>query len=122
LLEHTNTTRREIADRLGWKPSRVTKVLSGEDNRTLRSVVRFVTALGYDFDVVLRRAGDKRAGQMWERPQLSVVLRATESFRRRRDSHTPSCQALSYRYKPMVRNADVCANDSNVKSHEAVAA
>jgi len=45
-LELTGTTRTELASRLGVKPPRVTRILQGNDNFTLRTVVHMADALG----------------------------------------------------------------------------
>ena len=45
-MELTGTTRTELANRLGVKPPRVTRILQGNDNFTLRTVVHVADALG----------------------------------------------------------------------------
>lgn len=42
----TGTSRTELAHRLGVKPPRVTRILQGNDNFTLRTVVHMANALG----------------------------------------------------------------------------
>ncbi|MDO8962932.1 MAG: helix-turn-helix domain-containing protein [Coriobacteriia bacterium] len=46
LMDLTGTTRTELAARLGVKPPRVTRILQGNDNFTLRTIVRVADALG----------------------------------------------------------------------------
>lgn len=53
-LAEAGQTRDSLAESLGWKSSRVAKVLSGESNLTLRTIYEVVKAMGLDFDVVLR--------------------------------------------------------------------
>jgi DNA-binding phage protein len=45
-MELTGTTRTELANRLGVKPPRVTRILQGNDNFTLRTVSQVAEALG----------------------------------------------------------------------------
>lgn len=44
-------TQKELADKLGWKASRVSKVLHGASNLTLKTMFQVCEALGIDFDV-----------------------------------------------------------------------
>jgi DNA-binding phage protein len=45
-MELTGTTRTELASRLGVSPPRVTRILQGNDNFTLKTVSRMAEALG----------------------------------------------------------------------------
>lgn len=47
-------TQAQLAKKLGWKPSRVSHVLSGAGNLTLRTLFDICTVLGFELDVVLR--------------------------------------------------------------------
>lgn len=47
----TGLTQKELAQKLGWKPSRVSKVLHGASNLTLKTLFDVCEALGTDFDV-----------------------------------------------------------------------
>lgn len=44
-------TQQELADKLGWRPSRVSKVLHGASNLTLKTLFQVCRAMGMDFDV-----------------------------------------------------------------------
>jgi len=44
-------TQKELADKLDWKTSRVSKVLHGASNLTLKTMFQVCEALGIDFDV-----------------------------------------------------------------------
>lgn len=63
-------TQTQVAEKLGWKPSRVSRVLHGAPNVTLRTLNDLATALGFEFDVIYRRAGQRRAPQPWERQAM----------------------------------------------------
>lgn len=59
-------TQAELAERLSWSPSRVSKVLHGSTNVTLRTIHEFVAALGLDFDIIYRSINTTRAPQFWD--------------------------------------------------------
>ena len=67
LMLHAGQTRADLARSLGWKPARVTKVLGGEENLTLRTLHAIYKALGYTFDVVPRAEGQRAPIQPWQR-------------------------------------------------------
>jgi len=69
-LAESGRSRASLAEALGWKPSRVTKVLSGESNLTLRTVYEVARAIGLDFDVVFRSRNAARATQPWDEGYL----------------------------------------------------
>lgn len=65
-ISEQGLTQSQMAERLGWKPSRVSRVLHSAPNVTLRTLNDFATALGLEFDVVYRRPDQRRAPQPWE--------------------------------------------------------
>ena len=52
-LAKTGKTQKELAEELGWKPSRLSKVLHGGSNLTLRTLFDLCEALEIDFDIQL---------------------------------------------------------------------
>ena len=52
MREH-NLTRADLASRMGVSPGRVSQVLSGGENLTLRTLASLATALGTQFDLTL---------------------------------------------------------------------
>ena len=56
----------DLAKALDWKPSRVSRVLHGDSNLTLRTIMEVAEACDLNFDVILRRPGEPRAAQPWE--------------------------------------------------------
>lgn len=66
LVAFARETRSAVANRLAWKESRMCKVLSGNENLTLKTIFELAHALGYDFQVVLKAAGQHRIPQPWE--------------------------------------------------------
>jgi len=65
LLKHSGLSRSELASRLGWKKSRVTKVLSGDENLTIRTITSVAECLGYGFDVVFYNENYDQPKQPW---------------------------------------------------------
>ncbi|MCU4406474.1 helix-turn-helix domain-containing protein [Acinetobacter junii] len=66
LLRHSNMSRAELAAQLGWKKSRVTKVLSGDENLTIKTITAITQQLGYDFDVVFHNKNYEKPKQPWQ--------------------------------------------------------
>lgn len=52
MMKAAKLTRTQLAKRVGVPKSRVTKVLDGESNMTLRTMARFALACGYRLDFV----------------------------------------------------------------------
>jgi DNA-binding phage protein len=75
-VAESGRTRQAIADQAGIKLSQLSRQLSGDTNLTLDSIGKICDAIGYDFDVVLRRQGARPALQPWQQPMSRVnVLR-----------------------------------------------
>lgn len=66
LLRHSDMSRTDIAHKLGWNKSRVTRILSGDENLTIKTISQFVEALGYTFDVVFYNQNYPRPKQPWQ--------------------------------------------------------
>jgi len=86
LLHHSKISRSELARELGWKKSRVTKVLSGDENLTIKTITTITHKLGYDFDVIFHNKNYDKPKQPWlidrERLTSQVIIRddLPESF------------------------------------------
>ena len=65
-VRHAGISRADLAEKLGWKASRVSKVLTGNGNLTLRTIYQVAEAAGLEFDVILRSPSAQRAAQPWE--------------------------------------------------------
>ena len=64
-MREDDATQADLAGRMGVSPGRVSQVLSGGENLTLRTLVSLATALGGRFEVQLRPykpSGDSYAG------------------------------------------------------------
>ncbi len=66
LLHHAGKTRADLARALGWSRSRVTQVLSGQENLTVQTIAAVSKALGFAFDVAFRKAGALAVAQPWD--------------------------------------------------------
>ncbi|MCP3722376.1 helix-turn-helix domain-containing protein [Paraburkholderia sp. CNPSo 3272] len=67
LMLHAGLSRAALARQLNWKPARLSKVLGGEENLTLRTLYLIYKALGYTFDVVPRAEDELAPMQPWQR-------------------------------------------------------
>lgn len=63
-------TQQELAKRLGWKPSRVSKVLHGATNVTLRTLFDLYDALGMNFSIT---------GKPVQQPETLVSLETVKN-------------------------------------------
>ena len=66
LMAFSGKNRSELMEILGWKKSRVSNVLSGKCNLTIKTVWEFASSLGFDFDVVFHASGDSPQIQPWQ--------------------------------------------------------
>ncbi len=53
-------TQKELADQLGWKTSRVSKVLHGASNLTLKTLFEVCEALNIEFNIDFDRIGTRQ--------------------------------------------------------------
>lgn len=74
LLSFKGITRSKLAEILNWKKSRVTTVLSGNSNATLKTIWDVCLAAGYDFDVVFKLAHEKCLDQPWHKHEREQLL------------------------------------------------
>jgi transcriptional regulator with XRE-family HTH domain len=72
-------TRKALADRLGATPAYVTKVLRGEVNLTLATMVRLSLALGTDLHIRLGGGPRRQAGRTIGKPTRPPASRAGRS-------------------------------------------
>lgn len=54
-VHRAGLSRAQLAEKLGWKPSRVSKILTGSTNLTLKTIFQICQAIDLEFDVVLRK-------------------------------------------------------------------
>lgn len=88
LMAFSGTKRTELAEKLNWKKSRITSVLSGRANPTLKTLWEFSSCLGYDFDVVFRTFAEKCPAQPW-RKDPSFTISVNEPSYNRTDFFGP---------------------------------
>lgn len=65
ILKHSGLNRSQLADKLGCKKSRVTRILSGDDNLTLKTITSVAEVLGYAYDVVFYNKNYAKPKQPW---------------------------------------------------------
>lgn len=81
LLRHHKISRSELAQRLGWSKGRVTKVLSGDVNLTIKTITTITHELGYDFDIVFHNKNYERPKQPWQIDRDKTMPNAVLSHR-----------------------------------------
>lgn len=67
LISHENISRKKLSENLEWAPSRLSKVLSGEQNLTVKTITAISLALGYDFSIYFHKIHKKEMVQPWEK-------------------------------------------------------
>ena len=65
LMAHYHVSRSDLANTLGLPRSRVSQMLSGERNLTLKTIYEFTTALKKDFSIVFHDVGVTCFSQPW---------------------------------------------------------
>lgn len=73
-LAESQLSRQAVANKAGMKLPQLSRQLSGEVNLTLDSIGKICEAIGYDFDMVLRKAKEKAALQPWQQRMDRTVL------------------------------------------------
>ena len=71
LVAFTDTNRSSLAEILGYKKSRVTRILSGMENLTLRTIHDVCKAVGYEVDVTFRKKSEAKPLQPWQSIEVS---------------------------------------------------
>lgn len=96
MLDDRKISFADLARLLDWKPSRVSRALSGRENLTINTVAEIVRAADYDFDLIVRPKSAKRAFQPWEEDGLRCDLL----------EHLQVCQLLVAKSKAMYETAE----------------
>lgn len=73
LMIHAGKSRSEMAEKLGWSKSRITNVLSGKCNLTVRSIYEWSASLGFDIDINFHLPSESSASQPWEKGDGVVI-------------------------------------------------
>ncbi|KQG97047.1 hypothetical protein APC57_03975 [Acinetobacter baumannii] len=73
LMAFKNISRVELAKKLNWKLSQVSKVLSGKQNLTISTISKVCFALNYDFQISFHEEHEQLNVQPWERNLQSIV-------------------------------------------------
>ncbi len=59
VVNRSGLNRAQLAEKLGWKASRVSCILTGNTNLTIKTIYQICQAIDLDFDVVLRHLDEK---------------------------------------------------------------
>ncbi|EIW8789944.1 Helix-turn-helix [Klebsiella pneumoniae] len=92
-LIHSGKTQAELAEKLDWKPSRVSKLLSGSSNITIKTLFVLLDALDLDFDVVFRKPNQEKPLQPWQKS--SYVEYSSKIIRNINELHEKACANLN---------------------------
>lgn len=84
LLKHSGLSRSELASRLGWNKSRVTRILSGDENLTIKTITSVAECLGYGFDVIFYNENYEQPKQPWniDRDNKKLIISNKVSARK----------------------------------------
>ncbi|MBI5435914.1 MAG: helix-turn-helix transcriptional regulator [Nitrosomonadales bacterium] len=74
LMAFSGKSRSELTEILGWKKSRVSNVMSGKCNLTIKTIWEFASSLGFDFEVVFHTPCNSPQIQPWQIAQREVAL------------------------------------------------
>lgn len=74
LLVHTNCSRSQLATDLGYTKSRISRILSGDENLTLKTLTKVADALGYTFDVIFYNEKYDQPKQPWHIDRLNKAV------------------------------------------------
>lgn len=74
LILNSGHTRTFLCETLNWKPSRVSKILSGDNNLTIKTIWEVANAVGFDFDIIYRHKKKQRSTQAWETFPLEITI------------------------------------------------
>ena len=74
MLDNRKISFAELSRRLDWKPSRVSRALSGRENLTINTIAAIVRAAEFDLDLVVRPKSALRVFQPWEEDALRCDL------------------------------------------------
>ena len=66
LISYKKLSRADVVSNLGWKKSRISSVLAGKGNLTIKTIYEVSSFLGYEFDVIFRIPGSPRPLQPWQ--------------------------------------------------------
>jgi plasmid maintenance system antidote protein VapI len=81
LMSVSRKSRSDMANMIGCKKSRITKILSGKENVTVKTILSFCSSIGYDFDIFFRKEFENRVRQSWETAPILKINNNTGYFR-----------------------------------------
>lgn len=65
LIAFADLNQAQVATKLDWKESRVSRVLSGKENLTIKSIFDLTSTIDYEFDITFRKSGQSKPAQPW---------------------------------------------------------
>lgn len=75
LMTFSGKSRADLVSDLGWKKSRISSVLSGKCNLTIKTIWEFTSYFGLDFDVIFRTSDEQRPNQPWQKSVEKISVK-----------------------------------------------
>lgn len=92
-LIHSGKTQAELAEELGWKPSRVSKLFHGSSNMTIKTLFVLLDSLDLEFDVVFKQPNNEKPLQPWQKSSYAEY--SYKIMRNINDMHERACGNLN---------------------------
>ena len=81
LMSYKGKTRAGLATEMGWNKSRITRVLSGKENLTIKTIWEFSSYLGVDFSVAFRESTQPKPKQPWQVQRAASSALSSDQLR-----------------------------------------
>ncbi|MDY7219404.1 helix-turn-helix transcriptional regulator [Denitrificimonas sp. JX-1] len=94
-------TQKALADKLGWTTSRVSKVLHGATNLTLKTLFEVCEALNIEFDIAFDREGVRQeeiAVTQLKHQELEAMLQTAEQINKAQWQQSQSSRSIVRQY------------------------
>ncbi len=105
LMAFKNISRSELAKKLDWKLSQLSKVLSGKQNLTIGTISKVCFALDYDFQISFHEEHEQLNVQPWERDLPTIVNLKDDN------SHKENWYVLYKKQSPLEVVIDILQNE-----------
>lgn len=119
-ISHCGLTQSEVAKKLNWSPSRVSKVLHGSSNITLRTIYAITEALELQFDIIYRSKTDECSSQPWDTTvrvsKALLTCKEIEKLQERTQNNYKQSEAMLDIAKTLNRRSWCTARTTTVSS------
>lgn len=112
LVAFADKNRSSLAEVLGYKKSRVTRILSGLENLTLRTIHDVCKAVGYEFDITFRKKSEAKPLQPWQSVEIIYDKPLSGNLYQFTGTVTTSPQVVSFIIQSEANDATWNLNES----------